>query len=517
MICVHLLHPDREFDRGQSPLWNAAALRVDLGLDVLLAAMSNGDEHVLAVSTSVLLASSPQDQATVRHRQEALADALQAPDVVRALYDLTIETRELARKEYLGLLDRYPGWVLRHGRVLMEMLLQQLRKLRAIADREAARFKSDAWARFFRMVREELNDEYLALAERRVRELHFSGGVLLSARFGPGAKGEDYRLHFAPWRAPTVWERLRRWLFGRQLPPHSFALHPMDEAGHRALENLTNRGIAEVANATASAAEQVRAFFETLRWETAFYLGAIHLHQALVTRGGRSCWPRPASPAAGLEAAGLYDPTLVLHAGRGVVPNDVAADRKPLILITGANQGGKTTFLRSLGLAHLMMQAGLFVAAESFAAGLCNGLFTHFKRREDATMESGKLDEELVRLNEIVDRLQPHAMVLFNEPFAATNAREGSEIGWQVLGALLERRVRIACVTHHYDLARRLWRERGDQGVFLRAERRADGSRTFRLTEAEPQATSFGADLYRQVFGDRAASAQRGVPVRGAE
>ena len=87
-----------------------------------------------------------------------------------------------------------------------------------------------------------------------------------------------------------------------------------------------------------------------------------------------------------------------------VVGNDVNADDKDLVIITGANQGGKSTFLRSLGLAQLMMQCGMFVPAESFCANVCDGIFTHYKREEDVTMKSGKLDEELSRMSDIVDR-----------------------------------------------------------------------------------------------------------------
>ena len=59
------------------------------------------------------------------------------------------------------------------------------------------------------------------------------------------------------------------------------------------------------------------------------------------------------------------------------------ADDKGLFMITGANTGGKSTFLRSVGLAHLMMQAGMFVPAESFSSEVCDGVFTHYKREED--------------------------------------------------------------------------------------------------------------------------------------
>jgi MutS domain V len=94
------------------------------------------------------------------------------------------------------------------------------------------------------------------------------------------------------------------------------------------------------------------------------------------------------------SAAGLYDLCLSLAVTGPVVGNDVGADGKPLVVITAANQGGKSAFLRSVGLAQLMMQAGMFAATTSLRASVCHGLFTHYKGEEDASMTSGKLDEE---------------------------------------------------------------------------------------------------------------------------
>jgi DNA mismatch repair ATPase MutS len=116
-------------------------------------------------------------------------------------------------------------------------------------------------------------------------------------------------------------------------------------------------------------------------------------------------------------------------------------------------------------------------------------------------MESGKLDEELSRMSAIVDKLAPGAMVLFNESFAATNEREGSEIAAQITQALLERGVKVCFVTHLYEFARSLHAKRMPNAIFLRAERRPDGTRTFRVTEGEPLQTSYGRDLYETVFG----------------
>jgi DNA mismatch repair ATPase MutS len=93
-------------------------------------------------------------------------------------------------------------------------------------------------------------------------------------------------------------------------------------------------------------------------------------------------------------------------------------------------------------------------------------------------------------------------MVLFNESFAATNEREGSEIGRQIVCALLEKGIKIFFVTHLYAFAHGFVVERMERALFLRAERQADGQRTFKLVEGEPLQTSFGGDLYNMIFGD---------------
>jgi len=152
------------------------------------------------------------------------------------------------------------------------------------------------------------------------------------------------------------------------------------------------------------------------------------------------------------------------------------------------------------------MQAGMFVPASSFAAGVSTGVFTHFKREEDATMEMGKLDEELDRMSAIADQITPGCLLLCNESFESTNEREGSEIARQVIRALTEAGIRIIFVTHLYDLAERYYEQHDPATLFLRAERQSDGRRTFRLPAGEPLPTSYGQDLYQQVFGAPAGS-----------
>lgn len=103
-------------------------------------------------------------------------------------------------------------------------------------------------------------------------------------------------------------------------------------------------------------------------------------------------------------------------------------------------------------------------------------------------------------MSQIVESITPNSMLFCNESFASTNEREGSEIAIQVVRALREVGVKIFFVTHLYEFSRRVY-ERSSSGVaFLRAERREDGTRTFKITEGKPLETSFGQDLYDAIF-----------------
>ena len=405
-------------------------------------------------------------------------------------------TRE--KKDYWSSVGRHPGLVLSGSIRALEVFTDVLLKLRRVAEEQAGRFESRAFTTLFAMLKKELSDEYLAAVHEHLAELKFKHGVLLSAALGRGNATGNYLLR-KPHGETKGW--LAR-LLGKAPPGYTFRLHPRDEAGGRILSDMHDRGINLVANAVGQSRDHVLSFFVTLRTELAFHVGCLNLHEQLAALDEPASFPRPVPAGQRRHRfSELYDVCLALTMKRRVVGNSTDADGKSLVIITGANQGGKSTFLRSVGLAQLMMHSGMFVPARSFEAELCSGVFTHYKREEDATMKSGKLDEELSRMSDIADHVGADALVLFNESFAATNELEGSEIARQVASALLEKRVKIFFVTHQYEFARRFFESKANAVLFLRAERKADGTRTFRVPEGEPLPTSFGQDLYGEIFG----------------
>jgi hypothetical protein len=260
-----LMYKDRDFDPGQLMIrrekesrhsrndqpvptlqdvlpWNEEALRQDLGLDILFNAMALGDRFLLDVAKVAVL-SSLNDLDAIRYRQNAYVDCVKNTQIVREMYQIAMDAIEAERKNYWSYFVRSPSGILHRAVDVLQMLVGMLKRLRVIADRHQEQFSSEAFSTLLSMLRAELSDDYFAEIETHLTRLKFRSGVLISARLGKGNKGRDYVL-----RRPH--EDDRSWLtrlLGEKQPSYSFQLHPRDEAGARALSELTDRGVNLVA------------------------------------------------------------------------------------------------------------------------------------------------------------------------------------------------------------------------------------------------------------------------------
>jgi hypothetical protein len=491
---AYLMFPDRDLDLEQALPEHASALDEDLALGTLFDVMARGDEFLRERAQKTLLSGST-DPELILYRQRVIADCLQQPDASRRLYELAVEGIECKTKARHFWFHDSPDALLDKSLRILVLLADVLRELRAFVDANAGAFRSEGFTRLFNTLQRELDEEYLATVDEHLHALKFPRGALISASLGRGNRGTGYVL-----RKPR-----KRSLLDRITPggrsAYSFTVPARDENGFRTLGDLRGHGINQAANALAQSVDHILSFCAMLRAELGFYIGCLNLHEAFTEKGLPTCFPVPSPVGDGaFSAARLCDAALAFHLNGPVIGNDIDATGKELTVITGANQGGKSTFLRSVGIAQLMMQAGMFVAAESFRASVSSGVFTHFKREEDPTMTRGKLDEELHRMSEIANAISPHSLLLCNESFSSTNEAEGSEIARQVTRAMIKARIRVFFVTHLFDLASSLRREPPAPSLFLRAERMHDGRRTFRMAPGEPLPTSFGEDSYRRIF-----------------
>jgi DNA mismatch repair ATPase MutS len=516
---VHLLYRDRDWGRNHNPIRLGSEIISDLELSTIFEAMSKGDDFLLEVAKNVVLNSMEDSLETILYRQEILKDCIQNKALVNEMYSIAVDTLQKEKRNYWSIFRRAPDHVLYRSLEVMQMFMLMLKKLRFIADENAGKFDSEGLSTLITHLKNELPDEYFSRVNNYLEDLSFPNGYLLSSKLGEGNKGYNYILRKFKrekrgWLkklideifSPESESNKRKWLPGfpdKRTTEYTFYISPRDDNGIRAIRNIKDEGINQIANVLAQSNDHILNFFRTLRTELAFYLGCLNLLEKLTKIGEAVTFPRPLPDKSwNMAFNGLYDPCLALTMNKKTTGNDLRFEEKQIVIITGANQGGKSTFMRSVGLSQLMMQCGMFVPAVSFSSTLCDSLFTHFKREEEQSLKSGKLEEELVRMSKIIDQITPRSLLLLNESFSATNEREGSEIAKQILSALLDNGIRICFVTHLFEFAIDFYNKKMNNTLFLQAEREPDGRRLFILREGFPSGTSYGEDIYNKVFQD---------------
>jgi DNA mismatch repair ATPase MutS len=203
-------------------------------------------------------------------------------------------------------------------------------------------------------------------------------------------------------------------------------------------------------------------FLIALQQDIAFYLGAVAFCEHLQKAGLPLAEPE-ILPVAAREAHidGLYNINLGLQYARSnqqrtadIVGNNLDFDADGRIFIlTGPNQGGKTTYTQAAGLAQLLFQVGLPVPATHARLSPVDGIYTHFAVEERPNQEAGRLGEEARRLNRIFQHATRHSLVLLNESLASTSASESLYLAQDVVRALRLLGVRAIFATHLHDLA----------------------------------------------------------------
>jgi len=191
--------------------------------------------------------------------------------------------------------------------------------------------------------------------------------------------------------------------------------------------------------------------------EIHFYLAYLRYIEPLKAAGVAFCLPAVSSDSKQVMARGARDVVLtrkLVANGVEVVANDFElSGPERILVVTGPNQGGKTTFSRMFGQLHHLAALGLPVPAQQASLFLPDQMFSHFEREEDIRSLRSKLEEELVRIHEILEQASERSILIMNESFGSTTAADALRVGRQVLERIIELDMICVCVTFVDELS----------------------------------------------------------------
>ncbi len=171
--------------------------------------------------------------------------------------------------------------------------------------------------------------------------------------------------------------------------------------------------------------------------EVRFYMSYLGFLAPLRAEGLSFCYPVLSAGTTRVKAIRAFDlalATKLLHDGLPIVPNDVVLEgEERLLVVTGPNQGGKTTFARMIGQLHYLASLGLPVPGKGVRLHLRDLIFSLFDREEFVNDGLGKFEDELVRLRTIVEKATPSSLIILNEIFTSTSREDAVLLGARVL------------------------------------------------------------------------------------
>ncbi|MFZ0049618.1 MAG: hypothetical protein WAL16_27570 [Streptosporangiaceae bacterium] len=176
--------------------------------------------------------------------------------------------------------------------------------------------------------------------------------------------------------------------------------------------------------------------------EVQFYLAYLHLIGPLKAAGLPFCYPRVSARAKDIAAEETFDLTLaakLVPRGGTVVGNDFYLEGpERIFVVTGPNNGGKTTFARTFGQLHFLAGLGLPVPGKSARLFLPDRIYTHFEREEDIETLRGKFEDELVRVHQILEQATSQSVLVMNESFNSTTLKDALFVGTEVMRRILD-------------------------------------------------------------------------------
>ncbi len=260
----------------------------------------------------------------------------------------------------------------------------------------------------------------------------------------------------------------RRW-FGRRVEEEDSGdcvrIHMIEDTTYDKLMSVPLQLLAEQID---TLSDQLFDRFCHIADELPFYDVALRYLRAVRAKGIRPTYPA-VSDDADYDISGLRDLALLTDENQTdpIIPNDIGGGAVRGMIVFGENNSGKTVFLRSLGTAQLLAQAGLPIPADGAKMPVCTQIMTQFSEAEkefERGNDAGRFEQEVRELASVVDDLDPGALILLNETFQTTAYDEGAEGLYHILGYFTARKIRFLLVSHLHQLEGRF--SDGEVGIY---------------------------------------------------
>jgi DNA mismatch repair ATPase MutS len=242
--------------------------------------------------------------------------------------------------------------------------------------------------------------------------------------------------------------------------------------------------------------------------EIQFYILWLELIEPLRQKGLNFCYPEMKNESENIYSRKCFDLALALMNKNGdtIVTNDFEM-RSPekIIVITGPNQGGKTTFARAFGQIHHLASLGLCVPGCEAELYLFDRILTHFEREEDLTNLSGMLQDDLMRLRDLFDKATGESIIIINEIFGSTTFMDALSLGKRMMTALDRLDALALVVTFLDELATHSPKT---VSMMSTVDEEDPGKRTFKIVRKPPDGLAYAMHLakrhavtYEQIIG----------------